>query len=71
MFKLAIYFVLLITVRLYSGGVCVGEWETRRTSSNGYTETVWFTDCNTNNKIKIAGAFTITDDDIKRKGKRK
>lgn len=71
MFKLIICFVLLLTVKLYSGGVCIDTWKTDRVSYGLYENYAYFRDVNRGEKITIAGTFTVTDDDIKRKGKRK
>lgn len=48
---------LLIIVKLFSGGVCVGTWETDKTAVIAYSAVIKFKDNKTGNKITLAGTW--------------
>jgi len=54
------YLVILLIVKLFSGGVCIGTWQAEKVTypyqGAGY---VSFTDTETNNLIKIRGTFIV------------
>jgi hypothetical protein len=48
---------LLFVVRLYSGGICVDEWETKGVLHIGTR--IAFIDIETGNSMQVCGCYTV------------
>lgn len=60
--QVMLYISLLLLVRLYSGGVCIGEWKTEKVkyeyAGAGF---ISFIDKDTQHVIKLRGTFIVEE----------